>query len=49
MPLLRRLLALAATDLIHILGARGFKDLRTLLLSDGSQDRRDAIPEPGSP
>jgi hypothetical protein len=39
----------AATDLIHILGARGFKDLRTLLLPDGSQARRDAISEPGSP
>jgi hypothetical protein len=38
----------AATDLIHVLGARGFKDLRTLLLPDSSQDRRDATPESGT-
>ncbi len=38
----------AATDLVHMLGARGFKDLRTLL-PIGSQDRRGATPGPSSP
>jgi hypothetical protein len=38
----------AATDLIHILGARGFKDLRMLLVPDSGLDRRHAIPESGN-